>query len=171
MARDLYETEPTFRAALDRCCELLVPHLGLDLRGLLFPSDPPGAAARRPDLRAMLGRSQRPQSELDRTLYAQPAVFAVEYALASLLMEWGIRPQSMIGYSLGEYVAACLAGVLALPDALVLVARRARLIDGLPAGAMLAVPLPEAEARALLGGELSLAALNGPSVSVAAGPE
>ena len=167
MARDLYATEPAFKAALDECCGLLTPHLGLDLRRLLFPD----GAAPGSDLRAMFGRSQRPASELDRTLYAQPAVFAVEYALASLLMEWGIHPRAMIGYSLGEYVAACLAGVLTLPDALALVARRARLIDGLPSGAMLAVPLPEDEARALLGGELSIAALNGPSVSVVAGPE
>ncbi|HEV8581881.1 MAG TPA: amino acid adenylation domain-containing protein [Thermoanaerobaculia bacterium] len=169
MARDLYPAEPTFRAELDRCCELLRPHLGLDLRQLLFPESAGSASGT--DLRAMLGRSQRPASELDRTLYAQPVVFAVEYALASLLMEWGIRPQSMIGYSLGEYVAACLAGVLTLPDALALVARRARLIDGLPAGAMVAVPLPEEEASALLGDELSIAAVNGPAVSVVTGPE
>jgi amino acid adenylation domain-containing protein len=175
MARDLYATEPTFRTELDRCCDLLLPHLGVDLRRLLFPDDvetPRGASPRSgPDLRAMLGRSERPASELDRTLYAQPAVFAVEYALASLLMEWGIRPQSLIGYSLGEYVAACLAGVFPLADALALVARRARLIDGLPAGAMLAVPLPEEEARGLLGDELSIAAVNGASLTVASGPE
>jgi amino acid adenylation domain-containing protein len=175
MARDLYATEPTFRAALDECCDLLAPHLGLDLRRLLFPepAETPREASPSsgPDLRAMLGRSERPASELDRTLYAQPAVFAVEYALASLLMAWGIRPQSLIGYSLGEYVAACLAGVLPLADALALVARRARLIDGLPAGAMLAVPLPEEEARGLLGEELSIAAVNGASLTVASGPD
>ncbi len=213
MAQGLYETEPTFRAELDRCCEILVPHVGMDLRGLLFPSDTPGGpgasapgyrnvrpldgsapgpvapeerrldspvrkrraddrADGRPDLRAMLGRGEkRPQTELDRTLYAQPAVFAVEYALAKLLMEWGIRPQSLVGYSLGEYVAACVAGVLSLPDALALVARRARLIDGLPAGAMLAVPFAEEETRDLLGDRLSIAALNGPCVSVLSGPE
>jgi amino acid adenylation domain-containing protein len=171
MARDLYATEPTFRAELDRCCELLLPHLGLDLRRLLFPASPAPEARTGLDMKALLGRGERPASELDRTLYAQPAVFAVEYALACLLMEWGIRPQSLIGYSLGEYVAACLAGVFTLADALALVARRARLIDGLPAGAMLAVPLPEAEARALLGDELSVAALNGPSLAVASGPE
>src|SRR6185295_18982711 len=131
-----------------------------------------GPAASRPDLRAMLGRGeQRPPSELDRTLYAQPAVFAVEYALAKLLLEWGIRPQSLAGYSLGEYVAACVAGVLSLPDALSLVARRARLIDGLPAGAMLAVPLAEEDARRLVGDRLSIAAVNGPCVTVLAGPE
>ncbi len=169
MARDLYATEPAFRAVLDECCDLLAPHLGLDLRGLLFP--PAATSEARPGLRAMLGREQRPQSELDRTLYAQPAVFAVEYALARLLMEWGIRPQSLIGYSVGEYVAACVAGVLSLPDALALVAHRARLIDGLPSGAMLAVPLAEEEVAPLLNDRLSIAALNGPRVSVLAGPE
>ena len=174
MARELYHGEPAFRAALDECCDLLAPEVGLDLRRLLFPAGPASTAPEPRggvDVKALFGRGARAASELDRTLYAQPAVFAVEYALATLLMAWGIRPQSLVGYSLGEYVAACLAGVLTLPDALILVARRARLIDGLPAGAMLALPLPEEEARSLLGSELSLAALNGPSVSVAAGPE
>ena len=176
MAQGLYETEPAFRAELDRCCEILLPHVGLDLRRLLFPNDfrpnvetPRGAS---PDLRAMLNRGeQRQQGELDRTLYAQPAVFAVEYALAKLLLEWGIRPQSLAGYSLGEYVAACVAGVLSLPDALSLVARRARLIDGLPAGAMLAVPLAEEDARRLCDDRLSIAAVNGPCVTVLSGSE
>ncbi|HEV8580084.1 MAG TPA: thioester reductase domain-containing protein [Thermoanaerobaculia bacterium] len=184
MAQGLYETEARFREELDRCCEILVPHVGMDLRRIIFPDlTAPGAPAPgyrdvapperpNPDLRAMLGRGERRAAgELDRTLYAQPAVFAVEYALAKLLMEWGIRPQSLVGYSLGEYVAACVAGVLSLPDALALVARRARLIDGLPAGAMLAVPLAEEDARQLLNGRLSIAALNGPCVSVLAGPE
>ena len=170
MALDLYRGEPAFRAALDESCDLLAPSLGLDLRGLLFPEDLSGTRAGL-DMKALLGRTERKAGELDRTLYAQPAVFAVEHALATLLMAWGIRPQSMIGYSVGEYVAACLAGVLSLPDALALVALRARLIDGLPAGAMLAVPLPEEETRALLGDELSVAALNGPAVTVASGPE
>ncbi len=105
---------------------------------------------------------------------AQPIVFVVEYALARLLMLWGVRPQAMIGYSLGEYVAACLSGALSLEDALVLVARRAKLIQDLPAGAMLAVPLPEAEVRPLLGdfGEgFAVAATNGPHFCVVGGPE
>ncbi|HEX5759075.1 MAG TPA: thioester reductase domain-containing protein [Thermoanaerobaculia bacterium] len=174
MALELYRAEPAFRAALDECCERLAPEVGLDLRRLLFPEGvaaPAAEAGAGVDFRSLLGRGARASGPLDRTRYAQPAVFAVEYALAALLGEWGIRPQSLVGYSLGEYVAACLAGVLSLPDALTLVARRARLIDDLPPGAMLALPLPEEEARALLGGELSLAALNGPTVSVASGPE
>ncbi|HSG38293.1 MAG TPA: amino acid adenylation domain-containing protein, partial [Thermoanaerobaculia bacterium] len=107
---------------------------------------------------------------LERTALAQPALFAVEYALAELLREWGIRPAAMIGHSIGEYVAACLAGVFSLRDALALVAVRGRLMQGLPAGAMLVVPRPEEEARRFLEEGLSLAAVNGPSFCVLSGP-
>jgi len=155
MGRGLYESEPTYRAAVDRCCELLRPHLGLDLREVLFP---PAA------------REAEAAERLRRTAFAQPALFVVEHALATLWMEWGIRPQAMIGHSLGEYVAACLAGVFSLPDALALVAVRGRLMASLPAGAMLAVPLSEAQLAPLLGAELSLAAVNRPGLCVASGP-
>jgi acyl transferase domain-containing protein/acyl carrier protein len=113
-------------------------------------------------------------SRLDRTEYAQPACFVVEYALGRLLMEWGLEPQALIGYSLGEYVAACLSGALALDDALELVARRAKLIQGLPGGAMLAVPLPEEEIRLVIGDVsegIDLSATNGPHFCVVGGPE
>ncbi len=175
MARALYDGEPAFRGALDACCDLLVPHVGLDLRRLLFPegSAAPAAGGGGVSMKALLGRGggARAAGELDRTCYAQPAVFAVEYALVQLLAEWGVRPQALAGYSLGEYVAACVAGVLSLPDALALVARRAQLLEKLPAGAMLAAPLSEEETRALIGAELSIAAVNGPALTVAAGPE
>jgi len=155
MGRKVYQSEPTFRFWVDRCAELLLPSLGRDLRKLLFPLAPEreDAAA---DLRA--------------TAFAQPALFVVEYALAKLWMEWGLRPQSMLGHSIGEYVAACLADVFELPDALWLVAQRGRLMQELPAGAMLALPLPEADARALCGDALSVAAVNGPALTVIAGP-
>ncbi|MEA2604415.1 MAG: hypothetical protein QOF89_5407 [Acidobacteriota bacterium] len=173
MGRELYDAEPAFAAEIDRCAEILAPHLGVDLRETLFASAPRSGDG--PDLRAMLRRSTAPLDEtgkrLARTEMAQPAVFIVEYALARLLMSWGVRPQAMIGYSLGEYVAAALAGVLSLEDALALVARRAKLIQELPAGSMLAVPLPESEVRPLLGEGLSLAATNGPHFCVVAGPE
>ena len=181
MGSGLYRTEPKFREELDRCAEILVPHLECDLRAALFPAEL-GAASEeqepepgsRIDLRRMLGTGRhgagRTASPLARTALAQPVVFAIEYALARLWMEWGVQPQAMIGYSLGEYVAACLAGVLSLEDALLLVARRARMIDVLPAGAMLAVPLAEGNIASLLGEDLSLSAVNSPAVSVVGGP-
>ncbi|MGZ4107985.1 MAG: acyltransferase domain-containing protein, partial [Tumebacillaceae bacterium] len=100
----------------------------------------------------------------------QPVLFAIEYALAHVWMEQGIRPDAMIGHSIGEYVAACLAGVLSLEDALLLVAARGRLMQGVPSGSMLSVPLSHEAARNWLTPELSLAAVNGPALSVIAGP-
>ncbi|HSK79450.1 MAG TPA: amino acid adenylation domain-containing protein, partial [Thermoanaerobaculia bacterium] len=168
MARELYDEEPVFRQEIDLCAELLRPHLGLDLREALF------AAEEARDLRALLGRSggedSAARSLLRETRVAQPAMFAVGYALARLWMSWGVTPQALLGYSLGELTAACLAGVMELKDALALAARRARLISELAPGAMLAVPLSEEETRARLVPELSLAAVNAPEVSVVAGP-
>lgn len=175
MGAGLYRDEPAFRRHFDRCSELLRPHLGLDLGELLYA----GAAAEEAEpgglsFRDLLRRGSADpvggESRLRETWLAQPAVFAVEYALAQLLIGWGVRPQAMIGYSLGEYVAACLAGVLSLEDALFLVARRARLISELPTGAMLAVALPERDVAPLAGDDVSLAAINGPALSVWAGP-
>src|SRR6266566_2898448 len=108
--------------------------------------------------------------ENQQTALAQPALFVLEYALAQLLMQWGIRPQAMLGYSLGEYVAACLAGVFSLEDALTLVARRAQLIAQLPAGAMLAVGLSEQAIQPYLTEQICLAAISGPASCVLAGP-
>jgi len=158
MARDLYTAEPAFRAHLDRCCEILRPLLGLDLREALFP--PPGD-------------EERAARRLERTELAQPALFAVEHSLARLWMEWGVRPRALLGHSLGEWVAACLAGVFSLEDALALVAERGRLMQALPPGAMLAVPLAEEEFRPRLGPGtgLALAAVNGPDRSVVSGEE
>jgi len=178
MARGLYDAEPAFREAFDLCAEGLRPELGLDLRQAVFSETTPRkSGSTGPDLRAMLRRDGAEQdptaARLAETAVAQPACFVVEYALARLLMSWGIRPQAMIGYSLGEYVAATLAGVLSLADALNLVARRARLIQELPGGAMLAVPLAEEAVRPLLAeadARLSLAATNGPHFCVAGGP-
>lgn len=174
MGRELYDQEPVFRAAVDRCAENLRPHLGLDLRTLIHPAPEPATAVDgRPDLRRLLGRgataSGTPRTELDRTLYTQPAVFVLEYALGLLWQSWGVRPDALIGYSIGEYAAACLSGVLSLDDALLLVASRARLIEELPGGAMLAVPLSERRVRSLLGESLPLAAVNGAELCVVAG--
>ena len=100
----------------------------------------------------------------------QPALFVIEYALAQLLMKWGIQPDVMIGHSIGEYVAACLAGVFSLEDALALVAERGRLMQQMPAGSMLSVRLTEAEVQRYLNNELDLAVVNAPSQCVVAGP-
>jgi acyl transferase domain-containing protein/acyl carrier protein len=176
MARGLYDAEPLFREIVDECADKLAPELGLDLRRVLFSEGPAVRSANSsgPDLRALLRRggaeADPAASRLAETAVAQPVFFVVEYALARLLMSWGIQPQAMIGYSIGEYVAACLAGVLTLDDALTVVARRARLIQELPAGAMLAVPLAEDQVRPLLGGRLSVSATNGPHFTVVGGP-
>ena len=155
MGRELYAAEPVFRNMVDRCCHLLQPHLNLDLRDLLFPTD-----------------DQRTEAEeqLQQTAITQPALFTIEYALAQLWMAWGVQPEAMIGHSIGEYVAACLAGVFTLEDALALVATRGRLMQSLPAGSMLVVTLPEKEVLPLLNDELALAAVNGQTLCVVAGP-
>src|SRR5689334_4225865 len=159
MGAELYQLERVFRERVDECCEILKSHLHFDLRELLYQSErESGEAARR----------------LRETSITQPALFVTEYALAHLWMSWGVRPASMIGHSIGEYVAACLAGVFTLEDALLLVAARGRLMQAMPSGSMLAVPLAEQELRALIGGELadeelSLAAVNAPSSCVVSG--
>jgi amino acid adenylation domain-containing protein len=156
MAAEIYRDEPIFRQALDRCAERLLPLMDADIRSIIFDT------------------TGEQEAMLEQTRYAQPALFAVEYALAQLWLSWGVRPSAMIGHSVGEYVAATLAGVFALEDALKLIAARGRMMQALPPGAMLAVPLPEAEVRSLLHSEstrqLSLAAVNGPAVCVLSGP-
>ncbi|MBE9170905.1 SDR family NAD(P)-dependent oxidoreductase [Pleurocapsales cyanobacterium LEGE 06147] len=185
MALELYQGESIFREQVDSCCEILKPLLGLELTDILYPhrnrssqpSQPTQSTTDTPqsgfDLRKMLGRDQEPTDEatqkLNQTYLTQPAIFVIEYALAQLWMSWGIRPVAMIGYSIGEYVAACLAGVLSREDALTLVAKRAQMIQELPGGAMLAVPLSEEEVRPLLSEKLSLSAINGSKLCVIAG--
>ena len=150
MAAALYRDEPVFRAEVDACCEALIAQGEPDLRPVVFAAD--GDAA------------------LQQTAVTQPALFVIEYALAQLWQAWGVVPTALIGHSLGEYVAACLAGVFTRDDALRLVALRGRLMQALPAGAMLAVPLSEAEVTPLLSETVSLAAVNGPRLCVVAGP-
>jgi amino acid adenylation domain-containing protein/non-ribosomal peptide synthase protein (TIGR01720 family) len=175
LGRELYHTAPVFRAAVDRCAALLQPLLHVDLRDVLYPStapEPPARNTERPaiDLRRLLGRAvEEPNQLLDDPALGHAALFVVEYALAELWQSWGVRPQALLGYSLGEYVAATLSGVFALADALALVVQRARLIASLPRGAMLAVPLAAETVQPQLHGDLAIAALNGPSLCVVAG--
>ncbi len=167
MGEELYRGETVFRAEVDRCAELLAPHLGLDLRQVLYPSvgnagDTGGNGGN--------GGNGEAARRLEPTALAQPALFTVEYALARLYMSWGIEPQALLGHSVGEWVAACLAGVFALPDALALVAARGRLMQEQPGGAMLAVPLAEEKLLPLLGPRLAIAAVNERERTVVSGP-
>ncbi|GAB2623781.1 hypothetical protein GCM10027168_64660 [Streptomyces capparidis] len=152
MAMGLYRAHPVFRDALDECARLLRPHLGGDR-----------------DLVELLRDGH--DGELRRTSVAQPAVVSVSWALARLWEHWGVRPAALLGHSLGEYTAALLAGVFTLPDALALVAARGRLMERTGPGAMLAVPLAEADAaEAAAAHGLDLAAVNGPGAAVLSGP-
>ncbi len=155
MGAELYRTEPFFRAEVDRCTKVLQPILKSDLRALLFPA---------PGLEEDAGQ------RLLQTRLTQPALFVIEYALAKLWMSWGIQPTAMIGHSVGEYVAACLAEVFTLEDALSLVAERASLVQAQPSGAMLSVRLPEKDVLPLLDSQLAIAAINSPNLCVVSGP-
>ncbi|HET7228485.1 MAG TPA: amino acid adenylation domain-containing protein [Longimicrobium sp.] len=173
MGQGLYEAEPIYREAVDRCAEILRPHLGVDLREVLYPKDaPPRDTSGTVDLRGMLGRAGDDEAPdaLGDTRFAQPALFVTEYALVQLWMHWGVRPGAMVGHSLGEYVAATVAGVWSLEDALMLVAERARLIQELPAGGMMGLVMTEEEVTPLLRDGLCIGARNGPRINVVSGP-
>ncbi len=154
MAASLDRTQPVFRAALDRCAAVLDTRLGRPLREVLFPT--PGV-----------------DTPINETAYTQPALFAIEYALTELWRHWGVAPDMVMGHSVGEYVAACVAGVLSLEDALKLIAERGRLMQSLPAGGtMAAVFASEADVGKVLSehsGSVSIAALNGPAQTVISG--
>ncbi|HEY9760972.1 MAG TPA: type I polyketide synthase, partial [Trichocoleus sp.] len=153
MGRALYETQPDFRAALDRCDEILRPYLNRPLLSVLF--------------------DEEDRTDLNQTQYTQPALFALEYALAELWQAWGVKPAAVAGHSIGEYVAACVAGVFSLEDGLKLIAQRGKLMQSLPAnGAMAAIFADEAtvaDAIAPFSATVSLATLNGPENTVIAG--
>ncbi len=151
MGREVYDCEPVYKENFDQCSDIFKAQNGTDLREIIF---------------AATGAGQ----QLNATALAQPAIFATEYALAKLWMSWGITPKGMLGHSIGEFVAACLAGVFSLEDAVRLVGTRGRLMQDLPGGAMLSVRLAEAEMRPLLNGDLSIAAMNAPLLTVVSGP-
>jgi acyl transferase domain-containing protein/acyl carrier protein len=178
MGHGLYESWDVFRQEVDRCAQILHSYLGTDIRKMIYPDGQPWKSEGKSkgiDLKKMLGRgTDAPEdhnaTEMNKTLFAQPALFTIEYALARLWQSLGTTPAAIVGHSMGEYVAACLAGVLSLEDALRLIATRARLVNDLPQGAMLAVTLPEKELLPLLTGDLSISLINGPALCVVAGP-
>ncbi len=152
MGRELYETDALFRAQLDHCAECLISDFGLDLRALLYPQEEEAAAT----------------EKLSQTAFTQPALFSFEYSLAQWWKAQGIVPVAMIGHSIGEYAAACLAGVFSLEDGLRLSAIRGRLMGEMPSGSMLSVAVA-ADTLSLPAG-LTLAAINGPEQCVVSGP-
>jgi acyl transferase domain-containing protein/thioesterase domain-containing protein/acyl carrier protein len=161
MGIDLYKTEPVFQEAMDRCFDILKPLMGYDLKEILYPS-------------FMSNKSNGSyMSNISQTEITQPVIFIFEYALAQLLISWGITPFAMIGHSIGEYTAACLAEVFSIEDALSLVVLRGKLMQSLPKGSMLSVPLSEEVLTPLLTQleNLSLAAVNSPSRCVVSGKD
>ena len=156
MGRQLYETQPIFRRTIDTCDEILRSYLDRSLVSVLYPKS--GEA-----------------SPLDETAFTQPALFALEYALAELWRSWGVQPAAVMGHSVGEYAAACVAGVFSLEDGLKLIAERGRLMQALPErGKMAAVLADEARTAKAIAGhlrELSIAAVNGPENVVISGTE
>lgn len=155
MARGCFEGERVYRQSLERCHSILSERSGIDLLSVLDPSrDASDPAIER----------------LNRTSLTQPALFAVEYALAQLWRSWGVKPHAMIGHSVGEYVAACLAGVFSLDDALGLLTVRGRLIEQLPSGAMVAVQGTQEELAEQLEDGLAIAAVNAPTLCTVSGP-
>ncbi|MEM9805181.1 MAG: type I polyketide synthase, partial [Cyanobacteria bacterium P01_D01_bin.56] len=156
MGRELYETQPRFRQALERCDQILQEYLDRSLLSILYPT------------------TSEDEQLLDQTAYTQPALFAVEYALAQLWKSWGIQPNILLGHSIGEYVAAQLAGVFSLEDGLKLIAARGRLMQALPQdGAMVVIASDEGHVRQLLqsygAGSIAIAAINGPNNVVISG--
>ncbi len=153
MSRQLFETQLTYRAALEECAELLKDYIDVSLFDILFPQDE--------------------SKWLDKMKYGQPALFAVEYALAQLWLSWGIKPTTVLGHSVGEYVAATIAGVFSLADGLKMVCARGRLMDSLPIAGEMAVVFANEETVneviAPYGADVSIAAFNGPTNIVISG--
>lgn len=154
MAKDLYQYEPIFQQYLDKCFSILKSGLNIDLKSIIFPQESLKTSAAK---------------ELERISITLPALFSIEYALAKFWMELGIKPWALIGYSQGEYIAACLSGVFSLEDALALVSARGRLLDSLPQGAMLSVAMSEKEIADILPSNLSLAIISSNNFSIVAG--
>ncbi|MBE8994630.1 non-ribosomal peptide synthetase/type I polyketide synthase [Microcystis aeruginosa] len=158
MGRQLYETQPIFRQTLDRCAEILRPHLDKPLLEILYSADL---------------EPEKASFYLEQTAYTQPTLFALEYSLAELWRSWGIEPAAVIGHSVGEYVAATVAGALSLEDGLTLIAKRGQLMQSLPKeGTMIAVFASKERVKAVIEpytNEVAIAAINGPENLVISG--
>lgn len=156
MARDLYETEPVFAEWMDRGLDHLQKQLDYDIRAIWLPEESGEEAAN--------ARLQQPSVQL-------PLIMLVEYALAQLWISWGVRPAALVGHSMGENTAACLAGVISFEDCIDLVLLRGRLFDTVPKGGMLSIALPLVEVEALIGDELDIASVNAPALTAVSGPQ
>jgi amino acid adenylation domain-containing protein len=154
MGIDLYKNEPVFREAVDECANILKQTLKEDIRDIIYPKN----------------IDARAEEQINNTYYTQPAMFVIEYAVAKLWMSWGVQPSAFVGHSIGEFVAAHLAGVFSLEDGLRLIATRGRMMSELPRGSMLAVRSDYEKIKSLLSEDLSLAVVNSPGSSVIAGP-
>lgn len=153
MGKDLYKHEEVFKSALDECALLLKAELGENILDVIYPAKADEAA----------------EEKLKNTRYSQPALFCIGYSLAKLWMSWGIHPSAFIGHSIGEFVAAHFAGVFTLPDVLKLIATRGRLMSELPKGSMLSVRAEVEKIKPFLPADISIAAINSPSLCVVAG--
>ena len=156
MARGLYDRFDIFREEVDTCTEILREPLGIDIRDLMWPADQP---------------ISEHATKLAQTALTQPALFVTEYALARLLISWGVKPDLLLGHSIGEYVAACIGGVFSLENAVRLVAERGRLMQAMPGGTMLSVPLPAEEIAPMLVEPVEIACVNSSALTVLAGPD
>ena len=156
MGQNLYQHSSVFKDNLDRCAELLSPLLGRDLRDVLFPAD---------------GGEEASSEILRNTQFTQPALFAIGYSLAQVWLAWGIKPTALMGHSIGEFSAACVAGVFTLEDGLKIIAERGRAMQALPGGSMMSVRLPGATVQPMLWGDMAIGSYNGPELCVVAGPD
>ena len=156
MGKNLYDHSEIFKQNLDQCAELLLPLLDRDLRDVLFPE---------------AGGEEAATEILRNTQFTQPALFAIGYSLAKVWLAWGVQPTALMGHSIGEFAAACTAGVFSLEDGLKMIAERGRAMQALPGGSMMSVRLPGAEVEPMLWGDMAIGSYNGPSLCVVAGPD
>lgn len=155
MGQNLYDTSPVFKRSFDHCCDLLLPLLNRDLRDVMFPEN---------------GDEEAASEILRNTRFTQPALFALGYSLAQVWLAWGIEPNYVMGHSIGEFAAACVAGVFSLEDGLKMIAERGRAMEALPGGCMMSVRLPGKTVEPMLWGDMAIGSYNGPELCVVAGP-